>query len=86
MSTQVLERPLSSMTGDAAVDHYYCCHEDVALCGVDMRGWRFVPDDDTSPTCPLCEAAYEDKMPCPVPGCPVRPGVFSRIKRWWRSR
>lgn len=86
MTTQVLERPTSSMTGGVEVDHYFCCVEDVAICGVDLSGWAFVPDDRDAPMCPLCEAAREDKMPCPVPGCPVRPGVFSRIKRWWRAR
>jgi hypothetical protein len=86
VSTQVLEQSTRGDVEIGEVDHYNCCREDVAICGVDMRGWNYTAHDDPAPVCPLCDAAVADKMPCAAPGCPVGPGVFSRIRRWWRSR
>lgn len=86
MTAQVLERPASVSTDPDDLAHRCCCDDDVALCGWDLRGAVDLDEDDDSRDCPLCEAAYEDEMPCPVAGCPVRPGVVTRVKRWWRSR
>lgn len=69
MSTQVLERPTRGDADVGPVDHYYCCDEDVALCGADLSGVPEGPEYDV--ICPMCADALEANVPCPVPGCPA---------------
>lgn len=68
MSTQVLDRPTTAATAAGDVDHYYCCDEDVALCGADLSGVPMGPEFDA--ICPPCQEALDANTPCPVPSCP----------------
>lgn len=67
MTTATLLAPTSSGVGDD-VDHYYCCDDDIGLCGADLTGMAYMdrgPDWD----CPLCVLVLEAGTPCGVPGC-----------------
>lgn len=52
---------------DADRNHYFCCDEDVAMCGVDLSG---VPFTDDEVDCRPCRYVFLEGLPCPVPGCP----------------
>ena len=46
------------------IDHFYCCDENVALCGEDLTGVEEVGDDSENPVCPLCQLVVESGR-CP---------------------
>lgn len=62
-----LPAPAHDRIDPGAVDHYYCCDEYVALCGLDLtdvsEGFEY-PD-----VCPLCLLVLEVGAPCGVTGC-----------------
>ncbi|MEU3452128.1 hypothetical protein ABZ671_00595 [Micromonospora sp. NPDC006766] len=59
-------RPDTNTPGE--VEHYYCCDENVAMCGLDLTGAPEV-EPGGGPVCPLCHLAWDEGRPCPVPGC-----------------
>lgn len=66
MKADTKVRASSSDTGDRPdMHHYYCCDEDKALCGEDIRG---VPENDGEgeQMCVVCDDLEE--VPCPVCG------------------
>lgn len=78
-------RPAERLTtGPGDVDHWSCCDPDVALCGFDITDYDEVSNDEMDDTCPLCAEVYDNDLPCTIPGCPIRPGVLSRLARWFR--
>lgn len=67
MTTSTLPAPTRSDTAGDDLDHFYCCDENVAMCGVDLTG---VPEaDNVGDLCPLCALVNESGLPCPVRGC-----------------
>lgn len=64
---------LRSFVDPRFVDHYYCCDEDVAMCGFDLTG---VPEGDEFPrTCRRCRRALKLNRRCAVPGCELGEAV-----------
>ena len=63
-----LVAPVRDRNDPGDVDHYYCCDDDIALCGADLTGMEYMdrgPDWD----CPLCVLVLDADEPCGVPGC-----------------
>ena len=56
-------KPGETGTEDELI-HVVCCDPDVAMCGMDVSGYRWVPHDEPA-TCELCAIAYEEDLPCP---------------------
>ena len=70
MSTAILDpAPTLRDNGGNNPTHYTCCDDNVAMCGLDVTGFRFVPDDDPAPDCKYCVYAMDEGLPCPVAGC-----------------
>jgi hypothetical protein len=70
MTTLTETRPTRGDIDVGPVDHYYCCDEDVALCGTDLRGVPDGPEHDA--LCPICADLLDANAPCPVPTCPAK--------------
>lgn len=90
MTAATIDRPVVEshrrlVDGPGDVDHFDCCDPNEALCGQNITGWDDVDDDPNVPTCPLCEEAIEQDLPCADPACPIRRGVVAAVRRWWRS-
>lgn len=58
---------------DLDILHLTCCDEGIAFCGEDVSQH---PWDTEGELCPLCELVDKEELPCPVPGCPIKPGGF----------
>lgn len=73
MAVTALETPAGDIgTWDDGLLHYYCCDENVAMCGLDLKNVPVVDDESDTPECPLCALAREEDAPCPVKGCTGR--------------
>jgi hypothetical protein len=66
-AVELAERATTNLDGD--IDRFYCCDEDVAMCGLDLSGVPETPVDDPSRDCPLCVLVLQQGLPCPVRGC-----------------
>lgn len=49
--------------------HLTCCSPDVAMCGEDVEGDKWVADEDDTPECLFCVFVCDNDLPCTVPGC-----------------
>ena len=62
--------PVAPTLYDDGLDHVACqeCRPNVALCGVDVSGIEWLPDDapDTPDDCAVCVEL--EKFPCPECG------------------
>jgi hypothetical protein len=67
----LLEATPAPVTAGAADDltHVTCCDDNVAMCGENVSGQRWV-DDSEETTCPICAWAEEADLACTIPGCP----------------
>ena len=71
MSTAALERVRSAPPGAGADPiHLFCCDEDIAMCGANLKEEDEQERDDDTPVCPMCALVEDEGLPCPVPGCP----------------
>lgn len=70
MATAVLEPVAPPVDGgDDPPAHYWCCTDQVALCGADLTGTVVVDvDDDDAADCLLCVYMLDEDVPC-SPDC-----------------
>lgn len=68
MTAAVLEQPALTSTGPRDdFHHWWCCDDNVALCGADLTNVPVTEQEE--PICPACEVVRRTKTPCPVAGC-----------------
>jgi hypothetical protein len=71
MTTCLAPDPTPTDTSDGDdLHHIWCCHPDIAVCGVDLTGVPDVDEPDAGvQVCRLCVVAWDGGLPCPVAGC-----------------
>lgn len=58
MSVMSLSEPTTTDVEEAEEIHYYCCREDLALCGISLEDSYLEEDGDK--ICTLCEIALHE--------------------------
>lgn len=54
---------------DGDLVHFWCCDQNVAMCGADISDEPLVPDASAEEVCTLCRIVDDNRWACPVPGC-----------------
>ncbi len=85
MTTQAKPNPVDLVSDDADVAHDWCCDENVAMCGADLRGAEVADNDTDVPDCPMCQVVLVNNWACPVRGCTLRRRVRD-VRDWLRGR
>lgn len=62
----------TTTAGTITGSHYYCCDQDLALCGLDLTGFPFESGDAGEAGCDVCAVLHMTGLKC-RPLCPSDP-------------
>lgn len=73
MTLSAIPEPRAGAAGrprsfDEDLNHFFCCDENLGLCGTDLTEWSF--NEDYEIDCAVCVDLAQAEVPCGAPGCP----------------